>query len=146
MSFPERFLKFILRLNGVLAILAIGAVLMPHSWLVWCVSRVEPELHVGFLVSYLARSLSMFFVLVGIFLLIFAMDVRLYRRAITCTAWWVVGAIVCFVAYCWPYLSDLMAYWFFWFVVGDAAFSLVFAAAILVCQFLIRHGEETSCA
>jgi hypothetical protein len=40
----ENWLKFILRFNGVLATLAVVAVLMPQSWLVWCISKVEPGL------------------------------------------------------------------------------------------------------
>ena len=45
----ENWLKFILRFNGILAVMAIVAVLMPQSWLVWCVSKVEPGLNVGLL-------------------------------------------------------------------------------------------------
>jgi hypothetical protein len=142
MSFPEKCLKFILRLDGLLAIMAVVAVFMPHSWLAWCVSKVEPDLSVGFLVAYLARSLSMFFVLVGIFLLIFASDVRRYRRAITCVAIWVICAVCSFALYSWSSLPALAGQWFFWFVVGDASLSLLFALAILACQFRMKHGKN----
>jgi len=139
--FSEKCLKFILRLNGLLAIMAVVAVFMPHSWLAWCVSKVEPELSVGFLVAYLARSLSMFFVLVGLFLLIFASDVHLYRKSITCVAIWIICAIGCFVLYSWPSFPDLVKHWFFWFVVGDASLSLGFALAILACQFRLHRAK-----
>ncbi len=142
MSFSEKCLKFILRLNGLLAMMAVVAVLMPHSWLVWCVSRVEPELSVGFLVAYLARSLSMFFVLVGIFLLIFATDVNRYHKSITCVAIWIMCAIGCFALYAWTSIPELAEHWFFWFVVGDASLSLLFALAILACQFRIQHAKN----
>ena len=144
MPFPEKFLKLILRLNGALAVMAIGAVVMPHSWLVWWVDKAEPGLAVGFLVGYLARTLSMFFVLVGLFLLVFASDVHRYRRPITYTAVWVLGAIACFGLYCWPYLPELLQHRFFWFVVADASWSLLFSVAILVCQSRIKYGESIS--
>jgi hypothetical protein len=51
---------------------------MPQSWLVWCVSKVEPGLQVALLVSYLARALSLLFVLVGLLMIKFAKDVRRY--------------------------------------------------------------------
>ena len=141
-SYSERYLTFILRLNGALAIMAVVAVVMPHTWLVWCVSRVDPDLPVTFLVAYLARSLSMFFVLVGIFLVIFADDVNRYRLPITCVAVWVLCAILCFGICSWAYLPQLMKYWFFWFVVADASLSLFFALAILAFQARMRHAQH----
>ena len=142
MSFSEKCLKFILRLNGLLAIMAVVAVFMPHSWLVWCVSKVEPELSVGFLVAYLARSLSIFFVLVGIFLLIFASDVNRYQKLITCVALWIICAIGCFALYSWASIPELVKHWFFWFVVGDASLSLLVALAILACQLRMRRDKS----
>lgn len=141
MSYSEKCLKFILRLNGVLGIMAVVAVVMPHAWLAECVAKVEPGLPVAFLVAYLARSLSMFFVLVSVFLVIFSTDVVRYRVPITVVAIWILMAISCFGAYSWPYLSDLSKQWFFWFVVGDAAWSLVCAVAILVLQSRVRHEK-----
>lgn len=141
MSHSEKCLKSILRLNGILGIMAVVAVVMPHAWLAGCVSKVEPGLPVEFLVGYLARSLSMFFVLVGTFLVIFSTDVVRYRVPITVVAIWILMAILCFGAYSWPYLSDLSKQWFFWFVVGDAAWSFAFALAILVLQFRVSHEK-----
>ncbi len=139
MSCAEKWLKFLLRLNGILAIMAVVAVVMPHAWLEWCVSKVEPGLHAGFIVAYLARSLSMFFVLVGVFMVIFASDVARYRVPITCVAIWVFLAILCFGSYSYAHLPELAKLWFFWFVVADACWSLLFAAAILLCQRRLRH-------
>jgi hypothetical protein len=143
-SYSEKCLKFILRLNGVLAMMAVVAVVMPHAWLAGCVSKVEPGLPVEFVVGYLARSLSMFFVLVGAFLVIFSTDVLRYRVPITVVAIWILMAIFCFGAYSWPYLSDLSKQWFFWFVVGDATWSFVFALAILVLQLRVWHEKASS--
>ena len=95
----KNWLKFILRFNGILAVLAVVAVLMPQSWLVWCVSKVEPGLQVGLLVSYLARALSMFFVLVGILLIEFAKDVERYKTPIRIIPIWCLFAIFSFGIY-----------------------------------------------
>ena len=78
----EWWLKLILRFNGYLSLPAFIAVIMPHSWLAWCVSYVEPETPVGLLVSYLARGLSGLVVFQGAMLLVFATDVRRYRTPI----------------------------------------------------------------
>jgi hypothetical protein len=144
MSHSEKCLKFILRLNGALAIMAVVAVFMPQSWLVWCVGKVEPDLFAGFLVSYLARALSMYFVLAGVLLLIFSGDVDRYRVPITCVAFWVLFAILSFGTYCIGHLPELSSQWFFWFVVGDATYSLLFAIAILLLQLRIRHGKNVN--
>jgi hypothetical protein len=141
MSRSEKYLKFILRLNGVLAAMAVVAVFMPQSWLVWCVARVEPNRSVGFLVSYLARALSMYFVLAGVLLLVFAGDVNRYRVPIACVAVWVLCAILSFGICCVGHLSQLTPQWFFWFVVGDATYSLLLALAILVLQSRLRHAK-----
>ena len=142
MSSSEKYLKFILRLNGVLAIMAAFAVVMPHAWLDWCVSRVQADLSGSLLVGYLARSLSMFFVLGGVFLMIFASDVIRYRVPITCVAAWSLFAIACFGLYTWAYLPKLAKQWFFWFVVADASWGALFASAILVLQMKMHQKKE----
>ena len=141
MSCFEKWLRFILRLHGVLAIMAIFAVVMPNAWLDWCVSKVQADLSQSFLVGYLARSLSMFFVLVGVFLVIFASDVARYRVPITCVAAWILSTIVCFGLYTGAYLPQLAKQWFFWFVVADATWSALFALAIVFLQMKMRSNE-----
>jgi hypothetical protein len=140
----ESWLKFILRFNGVFATFAIVAVLMPQSWLVWCVSHVEPGLQVGLLVSYLARALSLYAFLMGLLFLVFANDVRRYRVPISIIAVWCLFAIACFGLYVIPSLSALLSHWFFWFIVGDASYSLLMVVTILVLQFRIAEGDSST--
>lgn len=127
-------LKLILRLNGCFAIMAVVAVLMPQSWLAWCVSRVERGAQAGLLVSYLARALALYAFLAGLLFLTFAQDVKRFRVPIRVMALWCIFSVFAFGLYVLPYLDALMNQWFFWFIVGDAAYSLIFVLAILVLQ------------
>jgi hypothetical protein len=138
----ESWLKFVLRLNGVLAAMAFVAVVMPQSWLVWCIGRTEPDLSVGFLVSYLARVLSAFFFLAGILLLVFSRDVNHYRVPIRCVAIWCVVTFAGVVIHVPPFLHHLVKQWFFWFVVADCVWGLATAFAILVLQARMRADRD----
>jgi len=143
MSSSENWLKFLLRFSGILGIMAILAVVMPQSWLVWCVAKVEPGLSAGFLVSYLARALSAFYFFQGILLLVFATDVKHYKIPIRFTAIWCIVAVLCMsISLCTqfrPALFHLRQYWFFWFVAFDGTFGLVTAVACLV---LLSRKED----
>lgn len=130
----EHWLTLILRLNGYFAIMAIVAVLMPQSWLVWCISKVEPGVQVGLLVSYLARALALYALLAGLLFLTFARDVRRFRDPIRVMAFWCIFSICAFGLYVLPYLNAMMDQWFFWFIVGDAIYSLILVVTILVLQ------------
>ncbi len=143
MHTAENWLKFILRFNGVLATLAVVAVLMPQSWLVWCVWRVEPGLQVGLLVSYLARALSLYAFLAGLLFLVFAEDVRRYKVPIRTMAVWCLFAIFSFGIYVSSHLSYVVKQWFFWFIVGDATYSLLFVVTILLLQSRIEDSESS---
>jgi hypothetical protein len=138
----EDWLKFILRFNGGFATLAVVAVLMPQSWLVWCVSKVEPGLQVGLLVSYLARALSLYAFLAGLLFLVFAEDVKRYRVPIRTMAVWCLFAILCFGIYVSSHLSYVVKQWFFWFIVADAIYSLLFVVTVLVLQSRIEDSES----
>jgi len=140
----EKWLKFILRFNGILAVMAIVAVLMPQSWLVWCVSKVERGLPVGLLVSYLARALSLYAFLAGLLFLTFAKDVKRYKAPIRVMAVWCIFAILAFGLYVSAYLPYLVKQWFFWFIVSDAAYSLVTVTAILVLQSRIENDKSST--
>ena len=59
----EKYLRLLLRIVGASAILAIVAVIMPHSWLVYWVNLAEPGTSVRVLIPYLARLLSAYYVL-----------------------------------------------------------------------------------
>ncbi len=56
---------------------------------------------------------------------------------------WCLFAILSFGLYAVPYLPHIIKQWFFWFIVGDAAYSLVTVLAILVLQSRIGDGESS---
>lgn len=70
----------IMRFMGVSALLAIFAVFFPYSWMNACHEYMGlgtlPEAPI---VSYLARSLSAFYAMHGVFTLVIASDIRRYR-------------------------------------------------------------------
>ncbi len=138
-------MKWLLRINGVLAVMAVPAVVMPHSWLVWCVARVDPDLPVTALVSYLARLLSAYYVLLGVLLLLFAADVRHYARAIRLVAIWCCAACVGLLAAALPFLSYLAGQWFFWCVAADGLYGLALAVTILLLQRRIARRDALYC-
>ena len=80
MSRQERALVVLLRIFGCTSMLAIYAVLQPHSWMAatheWLGLGTFPEQPIA---AYLARSLSAFYALLGGALLLFSTDLRRYR-------------------------------------------------------------------
>jgi len=100
MSRHERGLVVLLRIFGCTALLAIYAVVQPHSWMAatheWLGLGALPE---GPIVSYLARSLSAFYALLGGTLLLFSTDVRRYRPALVyvSTAIFLLGIALFFI-------------------------------------------------
>jgi len=126
----ERWLKFLLRLNGLLGVMATLALVMPHAWLVWCIGKAEPDLPVLPLVAYLARYLSGFYVFLGIMLLVFATDVRRYAPPIRLTMFWCwfLGGAVLWAAL--PHAAHLLEQWFFRWVLVDMVYGLVMTVAI----------------
>ena len=138
----EKGLRFLLRFNGVLAIGTIFSVLMPHAWLVWCVRQVDPEINVRLLVVYLARALSVFYLLLGLLLVLFAADVRRYRRAITVIMWWTLFAAASMLVQAAPFVRDFQGSWFFWVMLGDGVYGLVTAVGILWLQRQVPSAED----
>lgn len=143
MSAAERWLKLLLRINGVLAVMAVVAVVMPHAWLVWCVAKVDPDLPVRALVSYPARMLSAFFVLLGAMMLVCATDVRRHARAIRLVALWCYFVAAAMGAQAIPHLSLLLRNWFFWCLAADGLYGLALATAILLLQRRLARQEAS---
>jgi hypothetical protein len=141
-SSAERWLKLLLRLCGILDVMGIIGVVMPQSWLAWCIARVEPELSVGLLVSYLARLVSGLYVLVGVMLLVFATDVRHYRLPITLAMWWIVLFCAAVLIPGAKYIPRLVDQWFFWCIAFDGALVLATVAAVLYLQSRIGDQEQ----
>jgi hypothetical protein len=142
MNKTERALKLLLLIVGIITLPAIIAVFMPHSWLVRGVELAEPGTEVGVLVSYLARLLSAFYVLLGGMMVVFSTDVRRYAGAIHLVALWSLMAVVGFIIYGGPALAKGGFGWFIWFVAGDVAFGLAFSVAILQLQWQIAKQDH----
>ncbi len=130
----EFWLKLILRFNGYLSLLAYIAVIMPQSWLAWCVSYVEPETQVRLLVSYLARAVSGLVVFQGAMLLVFATDVRRYRIPIRVTMAIVLLLLVSTGAIAAQHWGEIKGMWFAWFMAGDGTYALITAVCVLILQ------------
>ena len=142
MNRTERALKLLLLVVGISTLPAIIAVFMPYSWLVRGVELAEPGTAVKVLVSYLARLLSAFYVLLGGMLVVFSTDVRRYSGPIRLVAVWSLMAVVGFVIYGVPALARGGFGWFIWFVAGDVAFGFSFALAILLLQRRITKQDH----
>ena len=134
MSSPEKYLKLLLRVVGILTLPAVIAVFMPHSWLVRGVELAEPGTTVDVLISYLSRLLSAFYVLLGAMMIIFSTDVRRYAGPIRLVALWSLMAVAGFLIRGVPALVEGGHGWFIWFVASDVAFGLALALAILLLQ------------
>ena len=135
MNTTERHLKLLLRVVGVVSLPAVVAVFMPYSWLVRGVELAEPGTPVRVLVSYLARLLSAFYVLLGGMMVVFSTDVRRYAGPIRLVALWSLMAVVAFLIYGAPVLAKGGFGWFVWFVASDVAFGFALAVAILLLQW-----------
>jgi len=142
MNSAERALKLLLLIVGIVSLPAIIAVFMPHSWLVRGVELAEPGTPVGVLVSYLARLLSAFYVLLGLMLVVFSTDVRRYADPIRLVALWSLMAVIGFLIPGVPALVRGGLGWFVWFVTGDVSFGLAFAVAILLLQRQIAKQDQ----
>ena len=138
----ERWLKFLLRLNGFGALAFAPGMFMPHAWLVWCVGKVEPGLPVLPLVSFLARELAGFYVLLGILLLLFASDVRRYARAtLLVMIWcWLLGGALLLAGL--PNDALLLDHRFFRWLFWDMIYGAVMTVAILT---LLHRVTQTNC-
>jgi len=127
----ERWLKFLLRLNGCGAVAFAPAMFIPHAWLAWCIGHVRPVLPDLPLVSFLARELAGFYVLLGILLLVFASDARRYARPILLTmVWcWLLGGALLLAGL--PNGALLLDHRFFRWLYWDMIYGAVMTVAIL---------------
>lgn len=130
----ELWLKLLLRVVGISAVLAVVPAIMPKSWLVWCVDKAEPGTRVHLLITYLARLLSAYYTLLGVLLLVFAGDVRRYAPAIRIVAIWCLLAAAFLVSSLLIAVPSSDRGWFFWFICSDGCFGIVFSLCILLLQ------------
>ena len=124
--------------------MAIVGVVMPYSWMVQFAAELDPGFSEGLLFPYLAKSASLFALLIGLFLLTFSFDVNRHRAPISVFAVWSILGNLAFCVYLWEqrlHLSELLQYDLLQFALFDAAGSFVIAVAILVLQWQInKHG------
>ena len=142
MNTAERYLKLLLRIVGITTLPAIVAVFMPHSWLVRGTELAEPGTEVNVLISYLARLLSAFYVLLGGMMIIFSADVRWYAGPIRLIGLWTLMVVAGFVIYGVPILVKGGFGWFIWFVASDVAFGFFVGVAILLLQWRIAQYDR----
>lgn len=142
MTSAERWLKRLLRVIGIMCLPAIVGVLMPHCWLAWAVERVEPGTPVKVLVSYLARVLSAFYVLLGVLLLIFSTDVRRYVWPLRLLALWCLPVPVVFIIHARGAFAAGLTGWFFWAVALDMVCGFAMAVAILLLLSRIARADR----
>lgn len=134
----EVWLKLLLRVVGVPAVLAVVPAIMPQSWLVWCVDKAEPGTRVRLLITYLARLLSAYYALLGVLLLVFSGDIRRYAPAIRIVAIWCLLAAIFLVSYLLISVPSSIRGWFFWFIFSDGSFGIIFSLCILLLQRSIK--------
>lgn len=80
---PELIIVVILRFTGVGGLLAIPAIFFPYSWMNTCHQFVGlGTLPDAPIVSYLARSLSAFYAVVGTITFYISFDIRRYRSLV----------------------------------------------------------------
>jgi hypothetical protein len=88
MSARRTALVWLLRTFGGMSVLAFGAIFLPVSWMAgihaWLGMGEYPDSTV---VDYLARSLAMFYGLIGVLLILMATDVERFRPIIHYTGW-----------------------------------------------------------
>jgi hypothetical protein len=109
-TLSERLLRFLLRYLGSVSLLACVAVFMPFGWM----DATHRWLGMGPLprepiVGYLARSLSLFYALLGGLLWLCSSNLRRHRSIIT----YLGSAFICFGAVMWGVdtLEGLPAWW-----------------------------------
>jgi hypothetical protein len=131
----QRQLVWVLRLLGVIELMAVPTLLMPTVSMEWVHRGLGlGELPMTPVVEYLARSLSAFYAAHGVMVLFLSRDVERFAPVIRC---W--GALM--VAMGGVLLAiDLSAGLPMWWTISEGPFALVFGTAI----FRLGRGLESS--
>ena len=130
----ERYLRILLIATGLVMLLAFTAMVMPRGWMAaihaWLGLGPFPDQPIA---TYLARTTSGLYGLLGVLLLLGATDVRRYSAMIATAAAGIAGLAVVAMAFA-P--IDGMPWWW---SAGDAASAWGFAAIVLVLQWKARR-------
>ena len=138
---PERILKLILQINGVVMASAVFAVFLPADWMATIHDKwlgLEPEFPNQPIVIYLARSLSAFYATIGVLYLFLARDVRAYTLLITVMAWASIIFGVVTIA------IDLQLGFPAWWVWGEGPYIVAYGAAVLWLQRKLGKNGDAS--
>jgi len=105
-------LVWFLRLLGATTVLALPAVFLPGAWMAgiheWLGLGAFPDAP---MTDYLARSLSLFYALIGVLLLMLAGDVRRYRPLVVYAGR---GSVAAGAIMLWIDLHAGLPYWWTW--------------------------------
>ena len=130
MSFQERLLIFLLRFQGVVLLLAFGAVLLPTGWM----ASIHEWLGLGSfpaapLTEYLTRSVSLLYGIHGGLLLVLAGNVRRYRSPLKYMI--VMGVVFGLTMTVIDWRAPVPLYW----TLGEGPLILLFSIVLL---YLVR--------
>ena len=129
MKRSEYAIVIILRVLGICALGAIPAIFLPYTWM----NAIHRFLGLGEMpdtpiVSYLARSLSMFYAMFGAITIFASLDVRRYRSLITLLA--AISVIVGIALFGIDYAAGMPLHW----TVVEGPFTIGVGVAILWLQ------------
>jgi len=138
----ESGVKWLLRFIAFTTLFALVAAVMPQSWLIYMIHKMDPEVPVGLFVTYLFRMLMGVFAFIGLFCVVSSMDVRRYRPLIwilgvACSIGTLAGLIALFLA-----VPPAQRIGFFWVAFVDQAEGL--AQSVLLVILLLRVPESAS--
>ena len=137
MNSPEFLLRWLLRVFGTSASLALVAVVMPYGWM----NLIHQRLGMGILpdepvVGYLARSASLFYALLGALLWVLAADVCYYRALLSRLGVGIIffGMVLLVV----DHVEGLPAFW----ARGEGAIDIAFGLAICLLAGRVKREEK----
>lgn len=126
----------LMRIMGVGGLLAVPAIFLPHSWM----NSIHEFMGLGTMpdtpiISYLARSLSSFYAVVGTFTLYVSLDIRRQRAFVR--LWAIIVTIMSVVLFGIDMASGMPPSW----TLGEGPPMLVIGVILLWCE---RHIQESA--
>jgi len=135
MTKDYQFFKLFLRVLGSVALLAVFAVIMPHSWM----NAIHQRLGMGQLppepiVGYLARSTSAFYALLGALLWVVSSDLVRHRPVLRFLGWAIIlfGGMLLIV----DFVEGMPLWWSLW----EGPINMAFGAIILILSNRTARG------
>jgi hypothetical protein len=136
-EWPERILRCMIRCLGAVSMLALIAVFIPYHWM----DSIHRALGMGTLppepiVGYLARSLSLFYALMGGLFLLCSFDLHRYRLVVC----YLGAAFVFFGAVIWgvDFAEGMPGYW----KTVEGPMVLIFGIVIFLLAIHLKSGAD----